>query len=72
MNTAWQSESGSIECRWALALESGGAPSWLKERSAKETRRDYVPPLPNFAEHSPFGSGEWIVPWGARWRTLQH
>ena len=70
MGTAWQAETGLIECRWSPALEPrNDKPLWLQELSAMESRQGFSPPLPNFAAHSPFGSGEWFVPWSARWRV---
>jgi hypothetical protein len=68
MKIAWQAEAGSLACNWAEALESGRSrPDWLQEASTDVAA---TPQIPDFAAHSPLGSGEWIVPWNARWSVL--
>lgn len=67
MNTDWQTESGSLECRWSeLTERSRYIPAWFHD-AAPETYASVLPPIPDFAAHSPLGSGEWMVPWNARW-----
>jgi hypothetical protein len=67
MNTSWLSESGDLLCRWTDA--GAGipySPPWGQETSSG-VDQTFVEPLPDFAAHSPLGSGEWFVPWDARW-----
>jgi hypothetical protein len=40
---------------------------WM--RGISESGPEKASPIPDFAGHSPFGSGEWYVPWNARWNT---
>lgn len=68
MNTAWQTETGSLECRWSGLMErTQYTPDWLREASAGP-HETVLTPVPDFAAHSPFGSGEWFVPWNSRLR----
>ena len=67
MKREWQTEANRIEIRWTgLQMEDGSDRSWLNEFS---DCRDSIPtPLvPDLCAHSPLGSGEWMVPWDARW-----
>ena len=41
------------------------SPGWVIEPS--DTTHVAGPSVPNFAAHSPLGSGEWIAPWHQRW-----
>jgi hypothetical protein len=67
MKTSWQIERGGLLCRWFNSEEriQYNVP-WLQEAST-ETYGKFVEPIPDFAAHSPLGSGEWFVPWDARW-----
>jgi hypothetical protein len=40
-------------------------PQWAVELS--DNTHNATSSLPNFGDHSPLGSGEWIVPWNVRW-----
>lgn len=42
---------------------------WLQEASPS-VNRSITPVIPDFTKHSPLGSGEWYVPWNARWNVL--
>jgi hypothetical protein len=64
MMNSWQSESGSLVCRWSGLVEP---PSPAVLASLHEGYERFVPPMPNFAAHSLLGSGEWFVPWNYRW-----
>jgi hypothetical protein len=67
MKTSWQAESGEIVCRWSVAQEHVPYnPPWIQE-AANSLDRSVMPALPDFTLHSPLGSGEWFVPWSARW-----
>ena len=43
-------------------------PNWIEESSNKFCG-SFVQPIPDFAAHSPLGSGEWFVPWDMRWNV---
>jgi hypothetical protein len=65
MKTSWQTETGHLECRW---FEGGQSVRQTDlEDSPENTDRSFLPSIPNFACHSPLGSGEWFAPWNARW-----
>lgn len=69
MKTSWQTEGDRIVCRWS---EAGKRiqynPPWLQEAS-RSVDKSVSPVIPDFTMHSPFGSGEWYVPWSARWNV---
>ena len=69
MKTSWQTEADGIVCRWS---ETGERiqynPLWLQEAS-RSVDRSIPPAVPDFSTHSPLGSGEWFVPWNARWNV---
>ena len=67
MKTSWQAESGGLTCRWSDILEGDTSDSPTTLQSSTGTTGTFVPPMPDFAAHSPLGSGEWFVPWAARW-----
>lgn len=61
MKTSWQTETGQLTLRWSdvgvrvyfdtpLALEASSA------------QGSYLPPIPDFASHSPFGGPSWFQP----------
>lgn len=58
---SWQIEAGHLACRWA---EVGGRfpynPPWMQE--ASDVPSGYLPPLTDFASHSPFGGATWFLP----------
>ena len=61
MTSSWQSESGHLALHWSEFAQSDQYhPRWLLEGS--EAERGYVPPLPDFANHSPFGGVSWFQP----------
>ncbi len=67
MKTLWRAQADGIVCRWS---ETGEGiqynPPWLRE-SSQNVDRSVTPTVPDFTAHSPVGSGEWFVPWNARW-----
>jgi hypothetical protein len=72
MNGSWQAEDAHLRFRWSEIGEFAPYhPDWMEEASnGREPSRQASTgstPLPNFAAHSPLGSGEWFVPWDARW-----
>jgi len=61
MTSSWQTETGHLACRWS---EFGqrlqyNAP-WMQQTSLIQS--GYLPPLPDFASHSPFAGATWFLP----------
>jgi hypothetical protein len=51
---AWQTESGHLKCRWSeVGRDVQYDPRWMRETSVCQS--GYLPPVPDFASHSPFG-----------------
>jgi hypothetical protein len=64
---SWRGETHHLEFRWSdLEQPNSYRLSWIEEASTGEAEAA-VPDLPDFAAHSPLGSGEWFVPWNSRW-----
>jgi hypothetical protein len=59
MKSIWQMEAGRLACRWS---EVGQGlqynPPWMQEVS--NIQGSYLPPVPDFASHSPFGGATWF------------
>ncbi len=54
MKSSWQTETGQLVCRWSdVGQHAQYNPRWMQE--ASEIQGSYLPPVPNFANHSPFG-----------------
>jgi hypothetical protein len=62
-----QGESGVLICRWSDLLEGDRSNSPISQDTSGESYASFLPPPPDFAAHSPLGSGEWFVPWNSRW-----
>jgi hypothetical protein len=61
MQSSWETETGSLVCRWADAgrrIEYN--PPWMQ--TASEIPSGYLPPMPDFASRSPFGGVAWFQP----------
>ncbi len=59
MRSSWQTETGSLVCRWS----EGGPrvqynPPWMQETF--NVQGSYLPPIPDFASHSPFAGASWF------------
>jgi hypothetical protein len=67
MNTSWQTETGHLRCRWFESSQSLQRTAPLFEEASESRDRSVSPGIPDFARHSPFGSGEWFAPWNVRW-----
>jgi hypothetical protein len=67
MKTLWQSESGGLICRWFDLLEGDRSDVPIALQASTGTHGSFLSPTPDFAAHSPLGSGEWYVPWNSRW-----
>ena len=53
---SWRTETGHLTCRWSevgqrVPYDLG----WMQEMS--DIGSGYLPPIPDFASHSPFGGG---------------
>ena len=56
---SWQIETGRLVCRWSeVGRHVQYNPDWMQE--ASEMQGSYLPPIPDFASHSPFGGGTWF------------
>jgi hypothetical protein len=65
MRSSWQSETGHLVCRWSEVGRHGQYnPDWM--RDATDIRGSYLPPIPDFASHSPFGGATWFSRYGSR------
>jgi hypothetical protein len=54
MKSSWQTETGQLICRWSdVGQHVEYSPRWMQE--ASEIQGSYLPPIPDFASHSPFG-----------------
>ena len=61
MSSSWQTETGRLVCRWTEAgqrIEYN--PPWMRE--ASDAPSGYLPRVPDFASHSPFGGPDWFLP----------
>ena len=59
MKSSWQMESGHIECRWSeVGQRVQYNPSWMRETA--DVQGGHLPPVPDFASHSPFGGPSWF------------
>ena len=67
MKTFWETESGHLECHWCESDQSVQRTAPHIEETLKTRDRGVTPAFPDFARHSPLGSGEWFAPWNLRW-----
>ena len=59
MKISWQAEAGHLACNWSeLSQRVPYNPVWMQE--ASEITSGYLPSLPDFASHSPFGGASWF------------
>jgi len=64
MKSSWQTETGHLACRWSeVGQRAQYNPRWMRE--ASDIRGSYLPPVPDFASHSPFGGAFWFEPHSA-------
>ena len=67
MTSGWQMEAEQILLRWSgLEMDPQRNQLWM-EGLSQANDECLLPQLPDFAAHSPLGSGEWLTPWNARW-----
>jgi len=63
VNSSWQMKDGHITCRWFGLMEREKYQSpWMQTRS--NIQGSYLSPMPDFANHSPFGGpySFWFLP----------
>ena len=61
MRSSWQTQTGHLECRWSgVSQRVHYDPPWMLETSGIQS--SYLPPIPDFAGHSPFGGASWFQP----------
>jgi hypothetical protein len=55
MRSSWQVETGHLACRWSeVGQRERYNPLWMQE--ASNIHGSYLPSVPDFASHSPFGA----------------
>lgn len=63
ITSLWQTETGHLRCRWSeVGQRLRYHPRWMEE--ASDCQGSYLPPLPDFASHSPFGGAAWFQRYG--------
>lgn len=63
MRSSWQTKTGHLTCYWSEAGQRVQYhPRWMQETSES----DYLPPVTDFASHSPFGGATWFLPYDRR------
>jgi hypothetical protein len=66
MRSSWEAEKGYLACHWYFgAPREPYNPSWMQKSS--DSQGSYLPPLPPFSAHSPFGGASWFRPYPANW-----
>ena len=61
MKTSWQMEMGHLAWRWSeVGQRVKYSPEWMQQTS--EMQSGYLPPITNFASHSPFAGATWFHP----------
>jgi len=59
MRSSWQMDAGHLVCRWSEGEQRERYnPLWMQE--ASDVQSSYLPPVPDFASHSPFGGATWF------------
>ena len=61
MTVSWQTETGHLACSWSeVGQRVQYDLRWMQ--GTPEIQSGYLPPLPDFASHSPFGGASWFQP----------
>ena len=61
MKLSWQTEADHLACRWSeVGQHVEYNPLWMQETTIISS--GYLPPVPDFASHSPFGGLAWFQP----------
>jgi hypothetical protein len=59
MRSSWQTETGQLAWHWSeVGQHIQYNPDWMQETF--DIQSGYLPPVPDFASHSPFGGGFWF------------
>jgi hypothetical protein len=59
IRSLWGMERGCLVCHWSgVGQRVPYNPSWM--RDASDAQGSYLPPVPDFASHSPFGGPSWF------------
>ena len=59
MKSSWQTETGHLACRWSeMGQRLPYNAWWIME--TPDVHGSYLPPIPDFASHSPFGGPSWF------------
>jgi hypothetical protein len=59
MRSSCQMETGHLACRWSeVGSHVTYNPLWMQE--ASDVQGSYLPPVPDFASHSPFAGATWF------------
>ncbi len=57
---SWLMETGHLVCRWReVEQRVQYNPTWMQD--ASDAQGSYLPPIPDFASHSPFGGATWFL-----------
>jgi hypothetical protein len=60
MRSSWEMKTGHLVCRWSqVGQRVPYNPHWMQETS--DIQGSYLPPIPDFASHSPFGGATWFL-----------
>ena len=60
MASSWEIETGHLVCRWCeIGQRAQYSLGWMQEGT--EVHGSYLPPIPDFAAHSPFGGADWFL-----------
>ncbi len=66
MRSSWQTETSGLVCRWSDAGKRVQYDSdWMQD--ANHVQGSYLPPVPNFASHSPFAGASWFKRYTPKW-----
>jgi len=61
MKSSWQAETGRLGWQWSeVGPRIQQIPPWLQKLA--EMPSGYIPPVPDFGSHSPFGGPSWFEP----------
>ena len=64
MKSSCQTETGHLACRWSDLVQPAEYDRYNTRfiQETSEFQGSYLPPLPDFASHSPFGGASWFLP----------
>jgi hypothetical protein len=61
MRSSWQAGTGQLAWHWSeVGQHVRYNPRWMQE--TLDIQSGYLPPVPDFAGHSPFGGAFWFEP----------